>query len=42
MTEIRLSVNLYFTNAARPMAAKVRGSHSNVAPKAMLVAKSPR
>ncbi len=41
-TEMRLSVNLYFTKAARPMAAKVRGSHRMVAPNARFTASSPR
>lgn len=41
MTEILLSVNRYFTNAALPTAANVRGSHNKVAPRAMFVARSP-
>ena len=41
-TDSRRSVNLYFTNAARPIAAAVRGSQSSVAPSAILVARSPR
>ena len=42
MTESRLSVNLYFTKAALPNAANVRGSHRRVAPNAILTARSPR
>lgn len=39
ITETRLSVNLYFTKAARPMAATVSGSHSKVKPNTMFTAR---
>ena len=42
MTDIRLSVNLYLRNAARPTAAIVSGNHNRVAPRAIFVTKSPR
>lgn len=41
MTEIRLSVNLYLTNAALVTAAIVRGSQRRVAPRSTLAARSP-